>query len=168
MKARADQAPAWVPKGLVDAAKSRTADVVTRVRHAMKAMTAEVEEHDGLYPYNGGKINQSEVCRRAGISKVTLQGPIHKESTKVEIDEWVARAHSSVFLGKKSIRKTITERADSWKSAHNMIANQYHLAQLELVDAKQRIKELERENIALRNQLKPGGKVLPHKLRDQT
>ena len=54
----------------------------------MKAMTAEVEEHDGLYPYNGGKINQSEVCRRAGISKVTLQGPIHKESTKVEIDEW--------------------------------------------------------------------------------
>lgn len=157
--------PAWVPQGLLDAAKGRTADVITQVRRAMEEMAKEVEQHEGLYPYNGGRINQSEVCRRAGISKVTLQGKTHKTTTKVEIDEWVARAQKGLVQGKKSVRKTVTDRADSWKAAHKAIAEQYHMAELELVDAKQRIKELEEETKALRGQLTPGGKVVPHSRR---
>ena len=58
--------------------------------------------------------------------------------------------------------EAVTDRADSWKAAHKAIADQYHLAELELVDAKQRIKELEEETKALRGQLSPGGKVVRH------
>lgn len=162
MKREDTSGPAWVPQGLLDSAKGRTADVITKVRRAMAAMAKEVEENDGLYPYNGGRINQSEVCRRAGISKVTLQGKTHRTTTKVEIDKWVAHAQKCVVLGNKSVRRAITERADSWKAAHEAIANQYNLAELELVDAKQRIKELEEENETLRVHLRRGGKVVSH------
>lgn len=163
MKREDITSPGWVPQGLLDSAKGRTADVITKLRRAMEEMAKEVEQHEGLYPYNGGQISQSEVCRRAGVKKVTLQGKTHKTTTKVEVDNWVKQAQTNVVLGRKSVRKVVTERADSWKEAHEAIANQYHLAELELVDARQRIKELEEENEALRGQLGPGGKVVPHK-----
>lgn len=165
MKREEGQGPAWIPQGLLDAARGRTAEVITRARRAMEDMAREVQEHDGIYPYNNGRVNQSEVCRRAGISKITLQGQVHKKTTKKEIDEWVALVGKTVSAGKKCVRKVVTERADSWKAAHAAIANQYHLAELELVEARQRIKALENENEALRSQLKTGSKVVAHKPR---
>lgn len=150
--------PSWIPQGLLDSAKERTAGVVSRLHQAMKDMEKDVQDNEGLYPYNHGRIDQSEVCRRAGVSKVTLQGPSHKETTKKEVDNWVAGMKVRAVVGARGVRRKVTERADSWKAAHDKIANHYHLAELELVEARQRIKQLEIANDALRAELAKSGK----------
>lgn len=157
----------WIPKGLLDSAKERTANVVSRLRQAMKDIEKDVDENEGIYPYNKGRIDQSEVCRRAGVSKVTLQGPSHKLTTKQEVDDWVTRQKTSAVVGARRVRRKVTERVEGWKAHHEKIANQYHLAELELVEARRRIKELENENAILRDELSKcaKGKIVPIRTR---
>lgn len=152
----------WIPQGLMDAARNRTADVITKVRRAMQEMARDIEQHEGLYPYNGGRVDQSEVCRRAGISKVTLQNSTHKTTTKAEIDRWVTEVRSKTVNGHRSVRRTVTDRAESWKAAHAAIATNYQLCELELIDARRKIQQLKDENEALRAQLAKcaGSKVI--------
>lgn len=59
------------PAGLIAFAKKRTQAVVTKLRASMKTIEAEIDAHEGIYPLNGGKLSQAELCRRAGISNVT-------------------------------------------------------------------------------------------------
>lgn len=138
---------------LIASARARTAKVVANLRKAMSTMEQEIEQHEGLYPYNGGRITQAEVCRRAGVSKITLQGAIHKTTTKQIVDQWVIRAASGVVAGKRNVRRAVTDRADAWKAAHKQIADQYHIAHLKLIDVERRVRDLENENAALRSEL---------------
>jgi hypothetical protein len=140
------------PIELIEFAHQRSVAVVSKLQKAMKAIEADVEGNAGLYPFNGGRISQSEVCRRAGVSKVTLQGKGHKSTTKVLVDEWVKRVCAGVVSGKKSVRKTVTARADAWKESHRQIAQAYHLDQKKYELAKKKILELEAELATLRQQ----------------
>lgn len=146
------------PAALLEFAKQRTANVTEKLRKAMSVMEQDIEENGGLYPYHGGRITQSEVCRRAGISKMTLQGVNHKSTNKVIVDAWVARATQGAVQGKRSVRKVVTERADAWKEAHAAVAQAYHKASLTMIDLQSRIKALEAQNAALREQLAVAGK----------
>lgn len=161
------QDPSWVPQGLLDSAKERTANVVSRLRQAMAEIAKDVQDNEGLYPYNKGRIDQSEVCRRASVSKVTLQGSSHKTTTKKEVDDWVVGMRIQAVTGVRGVRRSVTERAEVWKAAHAKIANHYHLAELELVEARHRIKQLEAEKAALLAQLAKSGasKLVPLKKR---
>lgn len=148
------------PQALIDHAKARTDEVINRLQKAMDAIEVEIEQNDGLYPYNRGSINQAEVCRRAGIKNVTLQGKAHKTSTKEWVDKWVSRVRVGIVKGSRNVRRKVTDRAESWKEAHRQIADAYHIDQLK---AQKRIKELEEENQLLREQLaqSSGRKVVP-------
>lgn len=152
-----EQQPMTAPKGLIEFAHQKRVTFVSKLDKAMKAIEADVDENAGLYPFNGGRISQSEVCRRAGVSKVTLQGKGHKGTTKVWVDKWVERVQAQVVSGKRSVRKTITGRVESLKAAHAKIANKWHVAQLSFDSAQNRIRELETENAALREQLSVTG-----------
>ncbi len=153
-----------IPDGLRLAAKQRTSDIVDRLKSAMKAMELEISQNGGVYPENYGRINQVEVCRRAGVSKITLQGKAHKTTTKLMVDDWVAERK---IKRKPEIRRAVTERADEWKAEHAKIATQYAIAMLEFNEAENRVRQLEEENAALREQLTVSGanKVIgfPHK-----
>ena len=149
--------PASVPQELLNYARQRSVEVVSKLRKAMEKIEHDIDENDGLYPFNGGRVTQSEVCRRAGVSKVTLQGKSHKITTKLMIDDWVTRVSAGAVKGKRSVRKAVTARADAWKAAHAKIAQAYHTDRLKLVDAENRIKALEVENAALREQLSVSG-----------
>lgn len=144
------------PPELIEHSRQRSSAVVASIRKAMTTIEGEIEQNDGLYPYNKGRVTQAEVCRRAGIRKTTLQGPSHKESTRVELDRWLKRLEAAVVKGRKSIRRTVTERADQWKEELERIANEYHKTELVLVDVRLRVRELEEENAALRAQLALG------------
>lgn len=139
-----------IPDALRVVAKQRSHDVVQRLEAAMEAMEREIAQNDGVYPQNRGRVNQVEVCRRAGVSKITLQGTAHKLTTKVIVDSWVALRKVKRI---PEVKRVQAERAEEWKAEHTKIGDQYALAMLELTEAENRIRELEKENSTLRERL---------------
>jgi hypothetical protein len=73
-----DKSSMTLPPQLLAASKARTTDVIAKVREAMKQMELDIQNSEGIYPFNGGRITVAEVCRRAKISNMTLQAPSHR------------------------------------------------------------------------------------------
>lgn len=145
-----------VPNPLLNFSKQRSTDIVAKLRKAMSLIEKEIEEQEGLYPFNKGRLTQAEVCRRAGVSKVTLQGSQHKATTKVEVDEWVERVTSGIVKGKKNVRKAITDRAETWKADLKEIAQRYHESELSRSDLQRQVAELtEKVRILERKHVRP-------------
>ncbi len=149
-----------LPPQLLAASKARTTDVIAKVRDAMKQMELDIQNSEGIYPFNGGRITVAEVCRRAKISNMTLQAPSHRDSTKVVVEEWIKKLTVRLTTGAKIVRRAVTDRAEEWKRVHDEIATAYHIDHLTLVnvraeleEAKSRIKELEETNATLLDQL---------------
>lgn len=149
-----------IPPELLASSKGRSALVVVKLQKAMREMELEVEQHDGLYPLNGGRITVAEVCRRAGVSEGTLHTSTHRKTTRSLVSDWVKGATAAVIQGSKRIRRVVTDRADDWKKAHGEIATAYHIGKLEVVDLKaaladagRRIADLEQTNATLLSQL---------------
>jgi hypothetical protein len=149
-----------LPPQLLAASKERTTKVISKVREAMKEMELDIQNSEGIYPFNGGRITAAEVCRRAKISYMTLQAPSHRDSTKVVVEEWIKKLTVRLTTGAKIVRRAVTDRAEEWKRVHDEIATAYHIDHLTLVnvraeleEAKGRIKELEEVNATLLEQL---------------
>jgi hypothetical protein len=131
----------------------------------MEAIEKDIEDNDGLYPFNNGRLSLAEVCRRASIHKITLQGEKHKSTTRVVIKEWIEKLDKLSVVGAKSVRKRVTATADEWRSRYLAVAQKYnemyaiHLVsmQKELEEANSRISELESENMKLRIRISAGG-----------
>jgi hypothetical protein len=148
---------AELPAGLIEHAKQRTRAVVKKLRDAQKIIEAEIETAEGIYPYNGGKLSQAELCRRAKISQVTLATPAHRDTTKRMVDEWLIRVRTASITGSTSVRRAVTDRAEDWKRQHKAIADNYRLAELEMLDMRRELKKLRAENDALRELLEKSG-----------
>ena len=119
----------------------------------MKEMELDIQRNDNIYPFNGGTVNQAEVCRRAGIKNKLLQGDAHKTTTKKIVDDWVKEIKKALITGKTNVRKAVTERAENWKEEHKKVTTSYQIDMLKLEMAEKRIAELTAENAALREQL---------------
>ena len=155
-----------IPSGLAKSAKLRTDRVGKKLDAAYRTIEAEIEKNEGLYPLNGGRLPEAEVFRRAGVSAVTLLHPRHATVRK-NFKEWHARVVSKMITGSPSVRREVTKRVDTWKTAYLEIANKFHLFKLEQVakeeelEAKaRRIAELERAVQELQAELSKG-KVTP-------
>lgn len=135
--------------------KKRTA-TVKKFTDAMAAIELDIQANDKLYPFNGGTVNQAEVCRRAGVKPAILQAPTHIESTKLMVDEWVTAIKKKLITGRRNVRKAVTERVDDWKLEHGKVLNAYHIDMLKLEVSEARIRELTAENEALREQIGKG------------
>lgn len=133
-------------------AKGRTTEVERKLTKAMKDIELDIEANERIYPYNGGRVTQSEVCRRAGIRKATLQGKAHKLSTKLSVDAFVAKIRTLAIKGAKSVRRNVTDRANYWKDAHREIADAYRVDALRYEVGLQTLKKLEAEMQPLRQQ----------------
>ena len=79
------------PNALLDHSKSRTKEVVKKIREAMQTIELDIDQNEGIYPFNGGRLTQAEVCRRAGVHKITLQGPAHRATTREMIEVWLKK-----------------------------------------------------------------------------
>lgn len=91
------------PAGLIAFAKKRNQAVVTKLRASMKTIEAEIDAHEGIYPLNGGKLSQAELCRRAGISNVTLSTPAHRDTTHKMVEAWLARVKSTTVASSRRL-----------------------------------------------------------------
>ncbi|WMY07295.1 hypothetical protein [Paraburkholderia phenoliruptrix] len=146
------------PDALAAHDKKRTEHVVERLELAMSRIRAEIEASDMIYPENKGRLTQAEVCRRAGIRNVVLQGKKHKTTTKVQVDAFVEEMLGRMAGNGPSARRIVTGRANEWKDRHEKIAQAYNLYVLRFEDAMKRNRELEAENEALRAQLSASSK----------
>lgn len=152
---------------LVSNAKSRTAEFLRRIEDAKLAIEMDVEENQGIYPFNGGRLSIEEVCRRARIHAVSLHGPLHKDTTLKELHRWLDDLLGGMAVGKKVVRKAVTQRADEWQRRFLDQANwvhRYHVLEATRIEdlrtANARIVELEAEVIRLTGQQSPG-KIVP-------
>lgn len=139
-----------IPDQLRIQALSRTQSVVKKLETAMSAMERDIDANEGIYPFNGGRTSKAEVCRRAGVSKVTLQGSAHRATTSKRIDAWLKDLRDKMLVGRTSVRKAVTLRADNWKDLYLQAVRQTDLYRIEAIaqqdllsTAQQRIAELE-------------------------
>jgi hypothetical protein len=152
-----------IPQELREHAASRTELVVNKIKSTMKKIEAEVEANEGIYPFNGGRLTQAELCRRAKIHKVTLQGAAHKKTTRKDIATWIGKMTKLMLSGSKAVRKAVTQRAEDWRKLYLTAVRKTDLYHIEAVAqesaraaAELRIAELERENQDLRVSLSKG------------
>lgn len=151
------------PAGLEAYSKGRSQALSAKLDNAMKSIELEIEKNDGIYPLNGGRLSQAELCRRAGIGKAVLQGESHKKTTLVKVNKWLDGIRKRQISGSKVVRKTVTDRADDWKQRYELAANHSNLYHLQMVTlqnrlerANARITELEAENLKLYSDLSHG------------
>ncbi len=95
-----------------DMANPRTQAMLQRLHNAMADIEAEIAAHHGVYPYNHGRVTQSELCRRADVKKATLQTPLHKDTTRVAVMGWLDGLAATLAGTRDANRERVTAVAD--------------------------------------------------------
>ena len=127
-------------------AHPRTEAALQRLRNAMREIEAEVATHQGVYPFNHGRVTQSELCRRADVKKATLQNPVHKDTTRVEIMTWLDTLAVRLTQTRDGSRARVTAVADDLGSQVQALTQLLQLSQTEVT-------QLQEENAALKRAL---------------
>jgi predicted component of type VI protein secretion system len=120
-----------------DKGNARTEAALKRLRTAMTEIEADIATHNGIYPLNHGRVTQSELCRRADVKKATLQNPLHKDSTRVEIMAWLDALNAKLMQTRDSTRERVTALADDLTAEVERLtlANQALQQRLEAAEA---------------------------------
>ncbi len=153
--------------------------IAKTLQETMDLIDLEIAKNHGIYPENGGKLGQRELCRRAGIHYQTLQQPAHKITTRVNVMNWLAGKETRT---KHDANRAVSEKIGYWEGQHRMVATQIHAYELELnernveirklksgdkkslMDKEDEIARLKAENLALREALmaaQKGNNVTP-------
>ncbi len=130
-------------------ANPRTEAALARLRKAMAEIEAEIAAHQGVYPYNFGRVTQSELCRRADVKKATLQTPLHKDTTRVQILAWLDSVTAGLTVTRDATREKVTAAADALVAEVHRLEAELQAALLQLGLAEQRIEVLEVERAEL-------------------
>lgn len=131
----------------------RTEAALQRLRNAMRTIEAEVAANNGIYPFNFGRVTQSELCRRADVKKATLQNPVHKDTTRVEIMRWLDELGAQLTQTREGTRERVTAVADDLAAEVSRLTGAYEEVKTRLTQAEQLIEQLREENAALRRRL---------------
>lgn len=131
-----------------EAANPRTEAMLERLRTAMQTIEAEIAANHGIYPFNHGRVTQSELCRRADVKKATLQTPLHKDTTRVEVIAWLDQLSAKLADTRDATRERVTAVADN-------LASEVQRLQEALAQAEQSIERLTAENERLRQRVAP-------------
>jgi chromosome segregation ATPase len=128
-----------------DKPNARTEAALQRLHKAMREIEAEIETHHGVYPFNHGRVTQSELCRRADVKKATLQNPVHKDTTRVEIMAWLDQLATQLAHSRDGTRERVTAVADDLTAQVQHLTLACQTAQAQLAQAEERIRQLQAE-----------------------
>lgn len=134
----------------------RTEAALQRLRQAMAQIETEIETHDGSYPYNHGRMTQSELCRRADVKKATLQNPVHKDTTRVEVMNWCDAINARLLQTRDMARLETGNVASQEESSRAAMQQERDELRRQLDAALRHNAELAQENAALRERLATG------------
>ncbi|MDD2924768.1 hypothetical protein [Rhodoferax sp.] len=129
---------------------ARTEAALKRLRTAMAAIEADIAAHQGIYPFNHGRVTQSELCRRADVKKATLQNPLHKDSTRVEIMAWLDVLNAKLMQTRDSTRERVTAVADDLAAEVERLTLANQALQRQLDAAELLVAQLQQENAQLK------------------
>ncbi len=130
-------------------ANPRTEAALARLRKAMAEIEADIASHQGVYPFNHGRVTQSELCRRADVKKATLQTPLHKDTTRVQILAWLDSVTAGLAVTRDATREKVTAAADTLAAEVHRLEAELQAALLQLGLAEQRMEVLEMERAEL-------------------
>ena len=133
-----------------DKPNARTEAALQRLHKAMREIEAEIETHHGVYPFNHGRVTQSELCRRADVKKATLQNPVHKDTTRVEIMAWLDQLAIRLSQTRDSTRERVTAVADDLTAQVQHLTLTCQTTQAQLAQAEERIRQLQAELALMR------------------
>jgi cob(I)alamin adenosyltransferase len=87
------------------------------------------------------------------VKKATLQNPVHKDTTRVDIMAWLDALNATLMQTRADTRDRVTAVADTLSAdlAHLSQAKQALEARLQAADAH--IKQLQQENALLKSRL---------------
>jgi chromosome segregation ATPase len=128
-----------------DKPNARTEAALQRLYKAMREIEAEIETNHGVYPFNHGRVTQSELCRRADVKKATLQNPVHKDTTRVEIMAWLDQLATQLAHSRDGTRERVTAVADDLTAQVQHLTLACQTAQAQLAQAEERIRQLQAE-----------------------
>ncbi|MEY4757773.1 MAG: hypothetical protein RJA34_2671 [Pseudomonadota bacterium] len=121
---------------------ARTEAALQRLRNAMHAIEQDIASHHGVYPYNHGRVTQSELCRRADVKKATLQTPLHKDTTRVDVMAWLDTCAAKLAVNREATRERVTLVADQLNAEVERLTRALQTAQSQLAAAETRIEQL--------------------------
>ena len=128
-----------------DKPNARTEAALQRLHKAMRDIEVEIETNHGVYPLNFGRVTQSELCRRADVKKATLQNPVHKDTTRVEIMAWLDQLATQLSHTRDGTRERVTEVTDHLTAQVQHLTLACQTAQAQLAQAEERIRQLQAE-----------------------
>lgn len=138
-------------RGLIERTNSAREDTAKKIQAAKRAIEADIEKNGGIYPFTK-VITQAEVCRRAGVSRMTLQKDQHRQ-TRDDIKVWLRELTLKVSSGAKVVRRAVTERIEEYRTAYVGIAQAYHVAELEHAQRAAELQQAEATIAQLRDRL---------------
>ena len=142
--------PEFTPATLsLEHAHPRTEAALQRLRNAMREIEAEVATHQGVNPFNHGRVTQSELCRRADVKKATLQNPVHKDTTRVEIMTWLDTLAVRLTQTREGTRARVTAVADDLGSQVQALTQLLQLSQTEVTQLREENAALKRNAVHL-------------------
>jgi len=127
--------------------------VRAKLRKAQEQIERDLQENEGIYPFNKGRLTQAELCRRASIGMATLQGPAHKDAARKEVNAWLDGVKKRALQGHRKVRRAVTDRTDVLKQAYQELQSGWAVAELVYIEAQHRIAKLEEELVALHEEL---------------
>lgn len=141
---------------------ARTAKVEQQVNAAIQAIMAEMQANGGIYPNNGGAVSMAEVARRAEISESTFYKK-DNAMLKERVTLWLDTLKKKETVGRMRVRKTLQQRAESWKEKYDALANRHIRTELELQQLQAEYEKLRRDYDTLLEQMRVAGrkKVTP-------
>lgn len=135
--------------------EERTQAFVERLRNSMAEIDKEISENDGIYPRNSGRLNATELCRRAKVSVISLYGQKHSGTTKLEVNAWLARLRVDTPTSAKGARRRAHSQAMSWKEKYEVIAAEFkNMYSIEIVRRDAMIAGLRKEVSVLKSQIR--------------
>lgn len=156
-----------MPLGVQETGNARTAAAMKRLQQAMAAIEVDIAANNSVYPFNYGRVTQSELCRRADVKKATLQNALHKDTTRVEIICWLDQLNAKLTQARQGTRERVTSSTDQLVAQAQRLASELSQTQSKLAEAEQALAELQQENVIWRSprstQFMPGTRLRHYK-----
>lgn len=140
----------------------RTAKTLQRIEEAIRAIADEMQANGGIYPHNGGAVSMAEIARRAGINESTLYKK-DNAALKERVSLWLDTLKKKETVGRMRVRKTLLQRAESWKEKYVALKNRHIKTELEFQQLQAEHEKLREDYDSLLEQLRIAGqnKVTP-------
>lgn len=135
-----------LPMSAQEKGNARTEAALRRLQQAMAEVEADIAGNNGVYPFNFGRVTQSELCRRADVKKATLQNPLHKDSTRVQIMHWLDQLNTKLMQTRQSARARSTHISDELVPPSDQLTFELRQTQTKLAGTEQELAKLQQEN----------------------